>query len=39
MESYLLLLSFSNIDLIEGGYDIKLRELFRFPDIPKSLID
>jgi hypothetical protein len=39
MESYLLLFSFSNIDLIEGNYDIKLHELFYFPNILKGLID
>jgi hypothetical protein len=39
MESHLLLLSFSNMDLIEGGYNVKLHELFYFPDIPKGLID
>jgi hypothetical protein len=39
MESYLLLLSFSDMDLIEGSCDIKLRELFYFPDISKGLID
>jgi hypothetical protein len=39
MESRFPLLSFSNMDLIEGGYNIKLRELFYFPDIPKGLID
>jgi hypothetical protein len=39
MESYLLLLSFSNTNLIEGSYNIKLYELFRFPDILKGLVD
>jgi hypothetical protein len=39
MESRLLLLSFSNMDLIEGGYNVKLRELFCFPNIPKGLVD
>jgi hypothetical protein len=39
MESCLLLLSFSDMDLVKGGYDVKLREPFRFPDIPKGLID
>jgi hypothetical protein len=39
MESRLPLLSFSDMDLIEGGYNIKLREPFCFPNIPKGLID
>jgi len=39
MKSYFLLLSFSNINLIKGNYNIKLRKLFFFPDILKGLVD
>jgi len=38
-ESCFLLLSFSDLDLIEGSYNIKLRKLFWFPNILKSLVN